>query len=163
MEKGRSMSLKAKKSQSAAEALTFNVAGLLGEPIGSIRDLEVSSPPLDLGSDLHQNRGVAGRLRLTRTNRGLLVKGRLSTSIAQVCSRCLRDIDYQVELVAAGYVERQPDATDRRIIRVTLAPDAVRAVEQVGVERGESPGRPVPVEAAGVDVASVQTLQRAGL
>ena len=91
-------SLKAKKSQSAAEALTFNVAGLLGEPIGSIRDLEVSSPPLDLGSDLHQNRGVAGRLRLTRTNRGLLVKGRLSTSIAQVCSRCLRDIDYQVEL-----------------------------------------------------------------
>jgi len=52
MEKGRSMNTKsrqAQKSQSVAEALTFNVAGLLGEPVGSIRDLDVGSPPLNLG------------------------------------------------------------------------------------------------------------------
>jgi uncharacterized protein len=101
MEKGRSMNTKsrpAQSSQSAAEALTFNVAGLLGEPLGSIRDLDIDSPPLDLGPDLRQNRGVAGKLRLMRTNRGLLVQGKLSTSIEQECSRCLREIDYPVEL-----------------------------------------------------------------
>jgi len=59
-----------RKSQSAAEALTFNVSGLLGQPVGSVRRLEVSSPPLDLGAELRQNRGLAGKLRLTRTNRG---------------------------------------------------------------------------------------------
>ena len=88
----------AKNSQSAADALTFNVAGLLGEPIGSIRDLVISSPPLDLGPDVHQNRGVDGKVRLTRTNRGLLVEGRLSTAIDLECGRCLRPIDYAVDI-----------------------------------------------------------------
>ncbi len=91
-------SRQAPKSQSASDALTFNVARLLAEPAGSIRDLDISAPPLDLGPDLHQNRRVAGKLRLTRTNRGLLVQGRLFTSIAQECSRCLREIDYPIDL-----------------------------------------------------------------
>ena len=43
-------------------------------------------------------RDVEGKLRLTRTNRGLLVHGRLTTAIAQTCSRCLRDIEYPVEI-----------------------------------------------------------------
>jgi DNA-binding MarR family transcriptional regulator len=33
------------------------------------------------------------------------------------------------ELVAAGYVERQADPTDRRIIRVRLTPDAIGTVK----------------------------------
>ena len=127
-------SLKAKKSQSAAEALTFNVAGLLGEPIGSIRDLEVSSPPLDLGPDLHQNRGVAGRLRLTRTNRGLLVKGRLSTSIAQVCSRCLRDIDYPVELDIEDEVLPTLDLATGAPVDTGAEPDALRLTDHHELE-----------------------------
>jgi uncharacterized protein len=130
-------SLKAKKSQSAAEALTFNVAGLLGEPIGSIRDLEVSSSPLDLGPDLHQNRGVAGRLRLTRTNRGLLVKGRLSTSIAQVCSRCLRDIDYQVELDIEDEVLPTLDLATGAPVDTEAEPDALRLTDHHELELEE--------------------------
>lgn len=85
-------------SRSATDALTFNVTGLLSEPAGSIRDLEVATPPLDLGPDLRQSRGLEGSLRLTRTNRGLVVRGRLSTAIAQVCSRCLRDLDWPIEV-----------------------------------------------------------------
>lgn len=84
--------------QSPADALTFNVAGLLAEPAGTIRDITVASPPLDLGPDLHQARGVDGDLRLTRTNRGLLIRGRLETAIEQVCSRCLRGLDWPVEI-----------------------------------------------------------------
>lgn len=66
--------------------------------MGTIRDLEISSPPLDLGADLRQTRGVDGSVRLTRTNRGLLVRGRMTTAIAESCSRCLRDLDWHVEI-----------------------------------------------------------------
>ena len=86
------------KSPSAAEALSFNVSGLLAEPVGTIRYIEVASPPLDLGPELTQCSGVSGKLRLTRTNRGLLVHARLATSIDQECSRCLREIDYPLQL-----------------------------------------------------------------
>jgi uncharacterized protein len=76
------------------DSLSVNVAGLLAEPAGTIRDLELSAPPLDLGPDLRQSRGVEGHLRLTRTNRGLLIQGRFSTALEQTCSRCLREIEY---------------------------------------------------------------------
>lgn len=84
------------RSTPAADALTFNVAGLLAEPAGTVRELDVSAGPLDLGPDLRQSRGVEGQLKLTRTNRGLLVEGRFSTALELTCSRCLRAIDYPV-------------------------------------------------------------------
>jgi uncharacterized protein len=87
-----------RKSPSAAEVLTFNVSGLLGEPAGSVRDIEIASPPLDLGSDVRLHGDIAGRLRLTRTNRGLLVRGTLRTTVDLECSRCLREITYPLEL-----------------------------------------------------------------
>lgn len=74
------------------------MAGLLAEPLGTIRNLQVSAPPLDLGADLAQTRGVDGEVRLTRTNRGLLVHARFSSAIHQVCSRCLRDLEWPVEI-----------------------------------------------------------------
>jgi uncharacterized protein len=95
---------------SAADALTFNVSGLLSEPAGTVREVEVSSPPPDLewepdpelapevGEPPRVTSGVEGRLKLTRTNRGLFVRARLHTSIAETCSRCLRDIDWPVEI-----------------------------------------------------------------
>jgi uncharacterized protein len=132
MEKGRSMSTisrKAQKSQSAADALTFNVTGLLGELAGSIRDIDVSSPLLDLGPDSHQNRDVVGRLRLTRTNRGLLVRGTLSTSIEQVCSRCLREIDYPVELDIEEEALPTIDLTSGATIDTSSEPDALRLTD----------------------------------
>ncbi len=86
------------RNRSAADALTYNVAGLLGEPVGSIRDVIVDSPPLDLGPDLQQLSGVTGTLRLTRTNRGLLIRGKLATSLELQCSRCLTGLDYPVEV-----------------------------------------------------------------
>jgi uncharacterized protein len=132
MEKGRSMntnSRPAKKSPSVAEALTFNVSGLLGEPVGTIRDLDVSSPPLDLGAELRQKRGVAGKLRLTRTNRGLLVHGRLFTSIEQECSRCLREIDYSVELEVEEEALPIVDLASGAPVDTAAEPDVLRLTD----------------------------------
>jgi uncharacterized protein len=86
------------RSQSEADALVFNVAGLIGEPAGTVQDIIVACPALDPGSGPAQTRGITGELRLSRTNRGLLIRGRLSTAIALICSRCLRDIEYPVDI-----------------------------------------------------------------
>ena len=117
------------RSPSAAEALTFNVAGLLGEPAGSIRNLDIDSPPLDLGEELSQKRGVNGHLRLTRTNRGLLVRGRLFTSIEQVCSRCLREIDYAVELDIDEEALPTIDLATGLALDTTSEPDLLRLTD----------------------------------
>jgi uncharacterized protein len=113
-------------SPSAADALTFNVADLLADPAGSTRDLEISSPALDLGPDLRQSRGVQGRLRLTRTNRGLLVKGRLVTSLALVCSRCLREIDYPVEMEIEEEALPTIDLASGMALDTAAEPDTLR-------------------------------------
>jgi uncharacterized protein len=80
------------------EPLTYNVAGLLAEPVGSTRDYVVAGIMLDLGEDLRQSDPVEGTLHLARTNRGLLVIGDLRTSLDTECSRCLRDIEVPLEL-----------------------------------------------------------------
>jgi Predicted metal-binding, possibly nucleic acid-binding protein len=78
---------------------------------------------------LHQNRDVVGRLRLTRTNRGLLVRGTLSTSIEQVCSRCLREIDYPVELDIEEEALPTIDLTSGATIDTSSEPDALRLTD----------------------------------
>jgi uncharacterized protein len=85
-------------SHSGTESLIFNVAGLLAEAPGTARHITISAPPLDFGDELTQISDIVGDLKLTRTNRGLLVRGKLRTAIAQTCARCLRDIEYPVVL-----------------------------------------------------------------
>ena len=76
--------------------LTVNVATLLGEPGGSVRDLAFDDLGLDLGEDLALAHPADARFRLTRTNRGLLVDGDVRATLAETCSRCLRPIEVEV-------------------------------------------------------------------
>ena len=113
-------------NQSGADALLFNVAGLLGEPLGSIRDIRVEAPPLSLGEGLVQIRDLVGDLRLTRTNRGLMVRGRLRTAIAQTCSRCLREIEWPVELDIDEEALPTIDLVSGAAVNSDDEPDALR-------------------------------------
>lgn len=72
------------------DALTVNVATLLGEPGGSVRDLAFDGLDLDLDEDLALARPADARIRLTRTNRGLVVDGDVRATLTETCSRCLR-------------------------------------------------------------------------
>jgi uncharacterized protein len=71
------------------DALVVNVAGLLAEPPGSHRDLQVEGVAIDLGEDLRQAAPLAVEARVARTNRGVLVTGRVRTALADTCGRCL--------------------------------------------------------------------------
>jgi len=78
--------------------LAWNVAGLLGEAPGADRDYAVEGVEIDLGEDLRLAEPIEGRVRLIRTNRGILAAADLYAALALECSRCLRDIAYGVEV-----------------------------------------------------------------
>jgi uncharacterized protein len=109
--------------------LVWNVAGLLGEPAGTVRDICVSSPPLDLGPDLTQSRDVEGDLRLTRTNRGLLVRGRLQTAIEVTCSRCLREFELPVDIELEEEALPSIDLVSGQPADLEAEPDVLRLTD----------------------------------
>jgi uncharacterized protein len=78
--------------------LAWNVAGLLGDEVGSDRVLDVDRASIDLGDDLELAEPISGRVRLVRTNRGILATADLHAALALECSRCLRAIVHPVEI-----------------------------------------------------------------
>jgi uncharacterized protein len=74
------------------DPLVFNVAGLMAEPPGTVRDYELPPTTIRLDDETETAEPASGRMRLTRTNRGLVVDARVHTALAGECSRCLRPI-----------------------------------------------------------------------
>ena len=75
---------------SADEGFSWNVAGLLGEDPGASREYDVAGVELPLDDALALAEPIAGRVRLRRTNRGILVDADLAATLEAACSRCLR-------------------------------------------------------------------------
>ena len=65
--------------------MQINVSQLLKEPIGATRNYMVNETTdvVDNGS------GIQGEVKLTRTDRGILVEGTIPTESKLTCSRCL--------------------------------------------------------------------------
>jgi uncharacterized protein len=78
--------------------LVWNVAGLLGEGVGAVRDFAVQSVPFEPGEDVVLTAPIDGRVHLARTNRGLLVDADFTTVLATECVRCLREMTAPLEL-----------------------------------------------------------------
>ena len=76
----------------SGDPLVFALAGLMAEAPGTIREYAIDATDVDPGDGLVLTEPVAGTMRLSRTNRGLLLKARLTTAIAGECARCLRPL-----------------------------------------------------------------------
>ena len=85
----------------ADSPLVWNVAGLLGEGIGAVRDYVISGVDVADAPDAEDAAEadtftlaapVEGRIHLARTNRGLLVDADFTTVLATECVRCLREM-----------------------------------------------------------------------
>jgi len=74
------------------DPLTFAVSGLMADVPGTLRDYAVDDVDVDPGEGLVLAEPVNGTIRLTRTNRGLVVDARLRTVLAGECARCLRPL-----------------------------------------------------------------------
>lgn len=80
------------------DPLTFAVSGLMAEAPGTIRDYAVDAVAVDPGEEIVLTEPVSGTVRLSRTNRGLVVDARLTTALAGECARCLRPVITPVKL-----------------------------------------------------------------
>jgi uncharacterized protein len=68
--------------------ISFNVAGLLREGPGSIRDVHLRDRYVTLGTDVELAGPLDADLRLQRTNRGILVRGSVRAPLRRTCGRC---------------------------------------------------------------------------
>jgi uncharacterized protein len=108
------------------EPLTYPVSSLLRKPPGTTRTYPVHGVTVDLGSDMELADPIEGEVRLTRTNRGLLVHGRLKAALASLCSRCLRDIEVPLEVEIDEEALPSVDIDTGQPIGVSAEPDVIR-------------------------------------
>jgi uncharacterized protein len=113
-------------TRARASALDVNVAGLLAEGPGSHRDVAVHDLSLSLDEGLVLARPVEGSVRLARTNRGLLVTGRLSAALRASCARCLKDVDVPVDMEIDEEALPSVDLTSGMPVDTSADPEAAR-------------------------------------
>lgn len=118
----------------APAELTIPAAALLAEAPGARRDYEIARAAVDPGPDLVLAEPVSGRIRLARTNRGLLVSGVLNTTLAVSCSRCLRPVDVPLVLAIDEEVLPSMDLGSGRPLDPAIEPEIVRLTDHHELE-----------------------------
>ncbi len=118
----------------AGTDLTFPLAGLLAEPAGARRDFAIERAAVDVGPDLLLAQPVSGRVRFSRTNRGILVSGVAETALDLACVRCLRPIE--LPLVVAIDEEALPsvDLASGRALDTSVEPELARLTDHHEIE-----------------------------
>ncbi len=123
--------------------MQFNVAQLMKEPVGAVRDYDVDEWP-SRTQDLPWSRPLRGHVRLMRTNRGILAKADLRSALKAQCGRCLEDAEIPVQLqiadeyaptidVTTGYKLPVPDEETVFLIDEHHIVDLSEAVRQYGL------------------------------
>ena len=114
--------------------LAWNVAGLLGDSVGSVRTFEVADVTIDLPEDLTLAAPIAGQVRLSRTNRGILAETRLATSLAGECARCLRPVTTPIDVVLEEEYLPSIDMGTGRPVETEAEPEALRLTDHHEVD-----------------------------
>jgi uncharacterized protein len=113
----------------APATLRFPLAGLLAEPPGSERRFEIHGVTIPLPDDLRLVEPLEGTVRISRTNRGVLVDATITTAIAGTCSRCLRDIEIPISARIREEVLPTVDIATGRAIEPSEEPEATRLTD----------------------------------
>jgi uncharacterized protein len=116
----------------AHDDLTFNVAQLLKEPVGSTRKLDIATPLLTLSDETFDPedptpvdaRQVKGNVKITRLGDDLLVQGNVKADVSLVCSRCLESFEVPIESTLEERYQPSVDVfTGRPIVRADVEED----------------------------------------
>jgi uncharacterized protein len=78
--------------------MRWNVSGLLKSTVGEWREYSEAEDIGSFGNEAVTTAPLAGKVRLMRTNRGILVNARLHTEIHLVCGRCLAEFAQPVNI-----------------------------------------------------------------
>lgn len=128
---------------SARAPLTYPLAGLLGEPGGTERRYEIHGATIELPDDLRLTEPVDGRVRVTRTNRGVLVDADLTTTIAGSCSRCLRDIEIPTRVTIREEVLPSVDPATGKPTNADDEPEVARLTDHHELDFGRLAGEAI--------------------
>jgi uncharacterized protein len=112
----------------------INVAGLLGDDVGSQRTVDIRDATIDLPDDLELAAPIEGTIRLTHENRGVLVDARLTTALAGECARCLRPLQTPVEIILDEEYLPSIDLSSGRPVDDTAEPEALRLTDHHEVD-----------------------------
>ncbi len=104
----------------------FNVSQLLQEPVGAVRRYELDDEQLDLG-DGRSVQPIKGKVRLTRTQKGVLADVDVGGDLQVECSRCLTETSealrfpfseeyHQTVVVTTGAPLPKPEEPDTFLI-----------------------------------------------
>lgn len=77
--------------------MEFNVAQLLKGPVGGIREYEIADSLAEI-AEIAWVGPVTGKVRIIRTNRGVLVRAHLESTVGADCSRCLVPFEYPLRI-----------------------------------------------------------------
>jgi len=120
--------------------LQINVSQLLKAPIGTTRSLEVA----DAVAIMDGESKVKGEVALMRTDRGILVRGRLGAEVEATCCRCLNLFSCPVTInieeeyfpttdVVSGLPLAKPDVADSFTIDEHHILDLTEAIRQYAI------------------------------
>lgn len=110
----------------APAPLVFPLAGLLAEPPGSERRYDIEGATIQLPDGLRLAEPIDGRVRVSRTNRGVLVDARLTTALVGTCSRCLRDIEIPMTVDIHDEALPTVDLGSGKALDTSSEPDVAR-------------------------------------
>jgi uncharacterized protein len=119
-----------------AAPLTYPLAGLLGEPPGSSRHFLVSGVTIPLPDELRLAAPIEGRVDVSRTNRGVIVRADFVTALEGVCSRCLRDVETRVSVHLDEEVLPSLDVVTGHRLDVAIEPEVARLTDHHELELG---------------------------
>src|SRR3712207_908072 len=77
--------------------IAVNVAQLLRAQVGTFRSYEFSEQEPDLSAELGLRSPIEGRVKLTRTPRGILAEVDYHVTVEQECGRCLEPVRTELD------------------------------------------------------------------
>lgn len=123
--------------------LVFPLAGLLAEPPGTERRFEIHDATIPLPDGLRLAEPLEGTVRITRTNRGVIVDASIDAAIAGTCSRCLRDIEIPERAQIHEEVLPSVDLASGRPIDTSAEPEVARLTDHHELDFGTLVGEAI--------------------
>jgi uncharacterized protein len=120
----------------APTPLVYPLAGLLAEPAGTDRRYDIHGATLRLPDDLRLTEPLEGSVRISRTNRGVIVTAVLETAIAGTCARCLRDIEIPTRVELDEEVLPSVDLASGRPLDTSAEPEVARLTDHHELDLG---------------------------
>ena len=106
--------------------LKVPLAAFLAESAGSVRHLEFDPITIDLDDDLVLGGPISGALELSRTNRGIFVRGDVRTTLSMDCSRCLGPAGVALAAVIREEILPALDALTGQVVDPSIERDVMR-------------------------------------